>query len=316
MSSLVTFGETMLRFAPPDGERIETADTFSVHVGGAASNVAVAAARLGVSAAWLSKLVDSPLGRRVQRTLQSHGVQTDVAWTAEGRVGTYYLEVGHDPRRTAVVYDREHTPIRSATAAELATERLEDARVAYLSGITPALSETLAETTATLLETARTHDTTTVLDVNYRSALWEPSAARSCLSELLPAVDLLVIAQRDAETVFGHTGTAEAVGRTLKAANDHDLVIVTRGARGAVAVSADGVVDQPAFDADTVDPVGAGDALVGGVLARRLDGASVATALEYGVATAALQRTIRGDIPVLSPTDVAAVIEAEDGIAR
>ena len=35
MTELVTFGETMLRYAPPPGERLETADAFSVHVGGA-----------------------------------------------------------------------------------------------------------------------------------------------------------------------------------------------------------------------------------------------------------------------------------------
>ena len=47
MTDLVTFGETMLRYTPPPGERLETADSFAVDVGGAESNVAVAAARLG-----------------------------------------------------------------------------------------------------------------------------------------------------------------------------------------------------------------------------------------------------------------------------
>jgi len=316
MTELVTFGETMLRYTPPPGERLETADSFAVDVGGAESNVAVAAARLGRETAWLSKLPDSPLGDRVVRTLRAHGVDVDVARSDEGRLGMYYLEPGGQPRGTDVRYDRADAAVTTATAAELGVERVEAADAVYTSGITPALSETLAGTTRDLLEAADDADTTTVFDVNYRSKLWSPSAARETLSGLLDLVDVLFVAERDAETVFDRGGDPEAVGRGLLKANGHDAVVVTRGERDAVAVTDEAVFEQPTFEADTHDPVGSGDAFVGGFLARWLDGGAVPEALEYGAATAALKRTLDGDLALVSPAEVEAVIDGEDGISR
>jgi len=77
MADLVTFGETMLRFSPPDEARLEIADQYDVDVAGAESNVAVAAQRLGLDATWLSKLPDSPIGRKVANELRGHGVSVD-----------------------------------------------------------------------------------------------------------------------------------------------------------------------------------------------------------------------------------------------
>jgi len=314
--TLVTFGETMLRYAPPPGERLEAAEELSVHVGGAESNVAVAAARLGREATWLSKLPASPLGDRVERAVAAQGVTTAVVRSETGRQGVYYVEFGGRPRGTDVRYDRADAAVTTATPDELATDRVAAADAFHTSGITPALSATLADTTRELLTTARSAGTTTVLDVNYRSKLWSAEAAAGTLTDLLELVDVLVVAERDAETVFGRSDGPAAVGRGLLADYGHETVVVTRGAEGAVAVTADAVVEQPAFEADTRDPVGSGDALVGGFLARRLAGDDLAAALEYGAATAAVARTLDGDMPLVSPADVEAVVDGDAELSR
>jgi len=314
--TLVTFGETMLRYAPPPGERLEAAEELSVHVGGAESNVAVAAARLGREATWLSKLPASPLGDRVERAVAAQGVTTAVVRSETGRQGVYYVEFGGRPRGTDVRYDRADAAVTTATPDELATDRVAAADAFHTSGITPALSATLADTTRELLATARSAGTTTVLDVNYRSKLWSAEAAAGTLTDLLELVDVLVVAERDAETVFGRSDGPAAVGRGLLADYGHETVVVTRGAEGAVAVTADAVVEQPAFEADTRDPVGSGDALVGGFLARRLAGDDLAAALEYGAATAAVARTLDGDMPLVSPADVEAVVDGDAELSR
>jgi len=144
MTDLVTFGETMLRLAPGD-ERVETADEYDVHVAGAESNVAVAAQRLGLDAAWLSKVPDSPVGRRVTSELRQHGVTVDAAESSDGRLGTYYLESGDLPRGNNVIYDRANAAVTTATPDELPTERVRDASAFHTTGITPGLSETLLE---------------------------------------------------------------------------------------------------------------------------------------------------------------------------
>jgi 2-dehydro-3-deoxygluconokinase len=309
--TLLTFGETMLRLSPPAGQRLSRVEHLDVHVGGAESNVAVAAAALGLDTAWLSALPETPLGDRIAHALRGEGVSTHLRWTDEGRVGTYYFEPGGRPRGGAVHYDRTGTPIRDVTPAELPTEPVTEATCLFTSGITPALSDRLRDTTGQLLEMARQAGVQTALDCNYRSKLWSPAEAREGLTALFPAVDTLFVPARDAREVFDCSGDAEAIAHSLADRYAFETVVVTRGAEGALALE-DAVFEQSAFDTDTVDPVGSGDAFVGGYLASRLQDDSVAEALERGAAAAALKRTIAGDMAVLSPAEVDRVRSEND----
>ena len=309
MTDVATFGETMLRYSPPDDTPIEMADALDIHVGGAESNVAVAARRLGLETVWVSRLPATPLGRRVSGELRRHGVTPAVDWAESGRQGVYYLETGEEPREQTVLYDRADAAIRSATPDELPTEPLERARVFFTTGITPALSETLAETTRTLLERASRAGTTTWFDLNYRSKLWTPAEARDAITDLLAHVDGFVAAERDLETVLERTGPPEAAAADLADEYGFETVVVTRSERGAVAVHDGETFEQPAYSASDAHPVGSGDAFVGGFLARRLRDGSVQAALAYGAATAALKRAIPGDSAVVTPEAVERVIE-------
>ncbi|MFC6716515.1 bifunctional 2-dehydro-3-deoxygluconokinase/2-dehydro-3-deoxygalactonokinase [Natrialbaceae archaeon GCM10025810] len=309
MSDLVAFGETMLRLSPPGNDRLESADRFEVQAGGAESNVAVAAQRTGIDATWISKVPETPLGRRVVNELRSYGIETDVVWSHRGRQGTYYLEHGGDPRGTNAIYDRENTAVATAEAREFDVEPIREARVFFTSGITPALSPTLRETTANLLKAARQGDTTTAFDVNYRRKLWSPDEAQNTLTKLFPGIDVLVIAARDARDVLGFEGDPRQLAHQLGSQFDFTTVVVTRGERGAIAWH-DGVVhDQEAYETDTADPIGTGDAFTGAFIARRLEGADVPTALEYAAAAAALKRTIPGDVALVTREEIDAVVK-------
>ena len=311
MAELATFGETMVRLSPPAGERLETARELAFRTAGAESNVAVAAARLGTASTWLSKVPDSPLGRRVLGDLRRHGVEPNVTLTDDGRQGTYYLEFGGEPRGTNVVYDRERSAVTTATVDNLDLAAIRDAAAFYTSGITPALSDTLRETTATLLDEAVSAGTRTAFDLNYRSKLWTPERARACYDELLPRIDLLVAAERDARRVLGRDGDRERIARDLRREFDISVVVLTLGAEGALAVDAEGVTRQPAYDADTLDPIGTGDAFVGAFLSQWIRGASIPRALDYAAGAAAVKRTLKGDLAVLTPAEVESVIGGE-----
>lgn len=314
-ASLATFGETMVRLSPPAGERIETADELEFRAAGAESNVAVAAANLETSTTWLSKLPASPLGRKVVRDVRSHGVTPAVTWSEDDshRQGAYYLEHGAPPRGTNVVYDRADAAVTTATVDELRVEAIEAAEVFFTSGITPALSATLEETTTELLTAAREADTTTAFDCNYRSKLWEPATAKECYESIFELVDLLFVPERDAKTVLELEGGAADIAAQLRDRYGCSLVIVTRGAEGALALGPDGVVEHPAYETETVDPIGTGDAFVGGFLSAWIANDSVADALGYGAATAALKRTIAGDTVAVTPAEVEAVLERKGG---
>lgn len=319
MPDLITFGETMLRLSPPRGERLERTRSLNTAIGGAESNVAVAAAQLNCEAVWMSKLPSSPLGRRITRELQSHGVQPAVAWDEadSARLGTYYLEHGGTPRGTDVIYDRRDASVTTVTPSELPTDTLESAELFYTSGITPALSPTLEETTKTLLTAAHQAGTKTVFDLNYRSKLWAPTAAGATYESLFPHIDVLVAAERDVGTCLNREGDAVEVSSGLHRDFGFETVVLTRGKHGSVAVHDNNVFEQDAYATDTFDPVGSGDAFVGGYLARRIHGGDIPDALTYGAATASLKRTIDGDLAVVTPQEVKAVIEEnKDRISR
>ncbi|MCL9814222.1 bifunctional 2-dehydro-3-deoxygluconokinase/2-dehydro-3-deoxygalactonokinase [Natranaeroarchaeum aerophilus] len=308
MSDLVTFGETMLRLSPPQGERVETARELEFRAAGAESNVAVTAERLGAVATWLSKLPDSPLGRRVVSGLQQHGVDVDVAWSDQGRQGTYYLEYGGKPRGTNVIYDRKGAAVQTTHPEELNLDAIRKARVFYTSGITPALSNRLRETTAQLLKTAKESGTKTAFDVNYRSSLWSEQEARETLTRLFPAVDILVVPFRDAQQVLNFERDPRQLAHHLAAEYNLQTVIVTNGEKGSLAWHNNTVYEQDIYQSDTHDAIGTGDAFVGAFLARRLSGDDVPRALKYAAATASLKRTIAGDIATVTKPEVEAVI--------
>jgi len=319
VSELVTFGETMLRLSPPRGQRLETEGSLDAQVGGAESNVAAAAACLGVEATWLSKLPDNPLGRRVVRSLRGHGVTPAVVWddSPDGRLGSYYLERGADPRETTVVYDRAGSSVTTVEAGELDLGVFESASIFHTTGITPALSETARETTGQLLAAAREAGVRRSFDLNYRSKLWSTAEARACYESLLDDVDLLFAPIRDARNVLGYDGDAESVAYRLADDYDIETVVVTRGASGSLAYTGGRVVEQGVIDAETVDAIGTGDAFVGGVLAELLAGSDIDRALRYGTAAASVKRTVEGDVLVTTREELdAALDEADGGISR
>ena len=309
MTDLVTFGEGLLRLSPPGDERLETARQFEVRVGGAEANVAVAAQRLGTESAWVSKVPDTALGDRLVNELRGYGVTPEVVWSDEGRQGLYYLEHAGEPRGTTVYYDRANAAVTSVSADELPTGSIESARAFFTTGITPALSNRTAEATANLLSVAKNSGTKTVFDVNYRSKLWDPDRARAMLTKLFPAVDVLITATRDARNVLQLEGDPRRIAHSLASKWEFDTVVVTRGGTGALALH-DGVVhDQEAFETETSDPVGTGDAFSGAFVARRLAGDGVQEALAQANAAAALKRTIPGDLATISLEEVREVIE-------
>ncbi|MFQ3294262.1 MAG: 2-dehydro-3-deoxygluconokinase [Halobacteriales archaeon] len=305
MTDLVTFGETMLRLSPPGQQRVEDAAEFECRAAGPESNTAIAAEKLGATATWMSKLPDNPLGRRVVGELRRHGIETDVIWSERGRQGAFYLENGVRPRGTKVIYDRKNSAVKDCTVDQLNTEKIEDARAFYTTGVTPALSGTLRETTVDLLKVAHNAGTTTAMDLNYRSKLWSADEARETLTKLFPAIDIFVTSDRDAKEVLGYDDQdANKIAHSLASQYDFKTVVVSQGEHGAIAWHDNVIHDHDAYESDTVNPLGAEDALTGSFLARRMAGDDVGRALEYGAATAALTRTIPGDAATVTQQEV------------
>src|SRR5882672_7161823 len=198
---LVTFGEAMVRLS----------SSLEANVGGSELNVAVLAARLGARSRWVSRLPDNALGRMIAARARGQGVDAHVEWSADGRVGLYFVEHA-GARISSVLYDRAGSAISRITPGSITWASVfAGARWYHVSGITPALSEGAANVTAESLAAAKQAGLTVSYDLNYRSKLWSAEQARAAQEPLMEHVDVLITTEEDTRVVFGIG--AEAKGR-------------------------------------------------------------------------------------------------------
>src|SRR5207249_1117999 len=275
-------GEAMVRFSPPASQRLEQTSTLEASVGGSELNVAVLAARLGVTARWVSRLPDNALGRMIEARACEQGGAAHVEWTAEARVGLYFVEIG-GASISSVLYDRAGSAISRVTPGSVDWATVfAGARWYHVSGITPALSDTAAKVTAESLAAAKRAGLTVSYDLNYRSKLWSTKQARAVQEPLMEHVDLLIVSEEDARVIFG----AESAESLAKRFEIGAVAITLRDQTLAAVIAADGkVYSAPRFEVESVDPIGGGDAFCGGLIVSRLDGRSWDDALRFATAT-------------------------------
>src|ERR1700691_3375229 len=137
---IVTFGEIMLRLAPPGFERFLQTPQFVATFGGGEANVAVALAGFGLPAKFLTVLPgNNPIADAAIAELRRFGVDTSSIVRSKGRMGIYYLEAGANQRPSKVVYDRDYSAISLAKPGAIAWEKaLAGASLFPITRITPA----------------------------------------------------------------------------------------------------------------------------------------------------------------------------------
>ncbi|MET8082134.1 sugar kinase [Streptomyces sp. NPDC005303] len=309
---VVTFGETMAALRARGALRM--GGSLGLSVAGAESNVAIGLARLGHRVSWAGRVGADELGALVLRTLRAEGVDLDHAVTDDsGRPTGLLLTEPRLGTLTRVSYYRAGSAGSAVTPADVLPALAAGSRVLHLTGITPALGPSAAETVLAAATAAHDAGITVCLDVNYRSRLWTADHARAALRPLLAHTDLLVASEDELPLVLQQpeAGESEAVKSLLDAGIQE--VIVKRGAHGATAVTADGTTDRAAQRVDAVDLVGAGDAFVAGYLSGLLDGADVPARLDRAVTTAAFAVATRGDWEGLPTRDELGLFDEPDG---
>jgi 2-dehydro-3-deoxygluconokinase len=301
----------MLRLGVRPGETLEDAPAFDVLVGGSEANVAYAAARIGLRAAWVSALPNNSLGRRVAKTLAAGGVDTSlVQWIDGGRLGLYFVEMAAAPSVTRILYDRKGSAISLAGPDIFDWASACDTAFMHVSGITLAISESGRDVTRRAIQEARRRGATVTMDVNYRQRLWSREAAAAAIRELSPEVDVLVCTAEDARDVFGSGGDPNAALERLRSELGVETVVVTLGKAGAIASQGGKTVRREGHPVETVDRIGAGDAFVAGLIWGLIDG-SLELGLERGLAMSALKMTLHGDLFRLDREHVEALLAQE-----
>src|SRR5437763_5383082 len=205
MQTTVTFGEIMLRLAPPGLERFLQTPQFVATFGGGEANVAVTLAQFGAPAAFVTVLPSNPIADACVAELRRFGVDTSKIVRGKGRLGIYYLEAGANQRPSKVIYDRENSAIALAKPGAINwDEAFAGAGWFHITGITPAISGSAADLALESVRAAKSKRLTVSCDLNYRKNLWKwGKPAAEVMRELVKSVDIAIANEEDVQMTLG-----------------------------------------------------------------------------------------------------------------
>ncbi|MEN9643900.1 MAG: 5-dehydro-2-deoxygluconokinase [Actinomycetota bacterium] len=263
--------------------------TFRKSVGGTATNVAVAAARLGHRAAVLTKVGDDPFGHYVKGALEhTFGVDTRyVGMHATLRTPLAFAEL-QDPGEPTIVFYREPmAPEMTITPDDVDLEVV--AAVPVLWVPVGALAAEPSRGTVNALLGHRGRRTHTVLDLDWRPALWggDEDRAHEAVAEVLPLVTMAIGNRDECRVAVGTSDPHDAADRLL--ALGLQAAIVKMGGDGVLVATADGTrTPVPPQRVEVVCGLGAGDAFGGAICHGLLLGWDLARCAVAGNAAGAI----------------------------
>lgn len=326
MSKVVLFGEIMLRLSPEGFNRFVQADKFNVHYGGSEANVAFSLANYGINTTFVTKLPDNEIGQSAFNKLRQFGVGTSNIINEGERLGIYYLEKGASQRPSKVIYDRFNSAIAESSIDDFNWgEIFKDSNWFHFSGITPALSDNLAEICLIACKKAKEYGITVSCDLNYRAKLWSEDKAQKVMTKIMKYVDICIANEEDIEKVFGikaentdvNQGKLDYESYKIVAdelLNKFNLSKVACTLRTSLSASdnkwtsmlydGDEFYQAKEYEIHIVDRVGGGDSFVAGLIYGFLNNLSNEDSLEFATAASCLKHSIEGDFNLVSVEEV------------
>jgi 2-dehydro-3-deoxygluconokinase len=275
--------------------------------GGDTSNVAIAAARSGARAAYVSRVGDDLFGRLFRELWKREGVDaTGVATDAGSPTGAYF--VIHEPGGHGFSYLRAGSAASRLRAQDLPMDLVRSARFVHASGISLAISASAADAVLAAFEAARSGGGAVSFDANLRLKLWPLPRARAMILAAAAGADYFLPSLDDARLLSGLDDPEAVLDWALATGARH--VLLKMGAQGAMA--SDGARRErfPGIAVDAVDTTGAGDCFCGAALARLAAGDTLWEAARYANAAAALSTTGFGAVDPLPRPEAVRVLLA------
>ena len=336
MKKVVTFGEIMLRLAPPGYLRFSQANSFDANYGGGEANVAVSLANYGLPTEFVTRLPNNDIGHCALAEMRKHNVGTSHILKGGNRLGIYFLETGAVSRASKVVYDRSHSSMSEIKPGMVDwKEAFKDAQWFHWTGITPAISQSAADTCLEALKFANEMGITISTDLNYRAKLWNYDGNRQeIMTKLTSYCDIILGNEEDAEMHFGIKPEGLDIttqGENLKAEvflsvcqqmhakfpRAKKIITTLRGSISASNNTWAGVLydGSKMFKSiqyqitHIVDRVGGGDSFMGALIYGLIHYTNNdQKALDYAVAASCLKHTIKGDVNLVTIPEIEKLI--------
>lgn len=316
MKKIVCFGEIMMRLNPLNKERFIQADNFAISYSGAEANVCASLANYFENSSqiyFVSKVPANELGKSSIKTLRSQNINTEYVVQGGQRLGLYFLEEGASQRPSKVIYDRKNSSFAESSISDYDWDKIfEDCTWFHFSGITPALSENLAEICKMACKKAKEKNIKISCDLNYRKKLWTTEKANSVMSELFEFVDVCIANEEDVQNVFGLQGSYEELAQKIIQKFSCKLVAFTlresfsadKNIWSSLLFSKTESFKSEKYEIQIVDRVGAGDSFSGALIYALLNDYSNQNSLEFATAASCLKHSIHGDFNQVTVDEV------------
>ena len=316
MKKIVCFGEIMMRLNPLNKERFIQADNFAISYSGAEANVCASLANYFEDSSqiyFVSKVPANELGKSSIKTLRSQNINTEYVVQGGQRLGLYFLEEGASQRPSKVIYDRKNSSFAESSVTDYNWDIIfEDCSWFHFSGITPALSENLAEICKMACKKAKEKNIKISCDLNYRKKLWTTEKANSVMSELFEFVDVCIANEEDVQNVFGLQGSYEELAQKIIQKFSCKLVAFTlresfsadKNIWSSLLFSKTETFKSEKYEIQIVDRVGAGDSFSGALIYALLNDYSNQNSLEFATAASCLKHSIHGDFNQVTVDEV------------
>ncbi len=283
---VITMGRVSVDLYPEQiGVPLAEVKTFAKSLGGSATNVAVAVARLGHKSAVITKVGDDGFGPYVRAALEGFGVEARYVGTdPDLRTPLAFCEIYPPDDFPLLFYREPKAPDINIEAEELDLEAISEAPLFWITGT--GLSEEPSRSTTLRALEARSEGIT-VVDLDYRPMLWESrEETERWYREALKHVTVAVGNQEEVEVVVETGDPYEASAALL----DYglDLAIVKRGPEGVLVRTKEGVAEAPPIEVEIVNGLGAGDAFGGALCHALLSGWGPERSIAYANAAGAI----------------------------
>jgi 5-dehydro-2-deoxygluconokinase len=249
------------------GVGLEDVESFGKYLGGSPTNVAVAAARYGRTAAVITRTGADPFGRYVHKALAEYGVDDRFVTDVPGLpTPVTFCEIFPPDHFPIYFYRLPTAPDLEIRADELDLDAIRSTRVFWATVTGLCREPSRAATLAALA--ARGRRAHTVLDLDYRPVFWSsPEAARRWTEAALEHVTVVVGNLDECAVAVGERDPLAAARALLD--RGAELAIVKLGPKGVLAARAAETVQVPPIQVEVVNGLGAGDAF-GGALCHGL----------------------------------------------
>jgi len=277
---LITVGRICVDlYANEAGASFIDPQTFIKSIGGSATNVAIAAARLGHHTAVFTKVGDDPFGAYVRHKLDLFGVDTRFVLT-HPEMPTPLAFAAMDPPEDPklLMYRYPIGPDQTLEVADIDRQAVLDVPILWLTGAW--FSKDPARQTCWELLAIRDRKAHVVFDLDYRANFW-PSA-QAAAADIGPVLDHVTVAvgnRVECEVAVGSADPQEAARRLL--ARGVQLAIVKMGSEGVMVADAHGTTIVPPHLVEVVCGLGAGDAFGGMLVHGLLTGWEPVRIVEY-----------------------------------